>query len=204
MSNQVTYDPYTRRSGRNPTTFNNVLADLVTASGQVDATNIAEEGLDRRQFNGPIGAERKEYITETTQGTWNTTPYATLVFSGTTFRTSTLVIAANEVARIRARVWFETTVGAGLGVPYGATVQTRVRYLITSGAGVNIAESVREETILPGTFVNPAPSPHVVLSTLTWIDGAVNLDWIELQCQSSAQVNPSKAMLEVMLFRRVP
>lgn len=211
MSNHVDYSPYDRRSARNPATFNNVQTALVANSATVDGTNIAEEGIDSRVLNGPVSAEREAYITYTTAGAFTSASYITLDFGGagaTHFRTGTLALAANELWRIRSRVWLESTISSGQGLPPAESFYTKIYYQPGGGGPTPIGASERFAQVLPATHTNPDPTPHAVVSCTTWLEGSptLSVDWISLYAKragAAGTCRPSKALLEVVKFRRV-
>lgn len=120
----VRHTPILPTDARDRAAVNQVLSDLSDASDDIDAVNFAEEGMDGRALElHPVGERTGKLAVEVRNAaTLPTSASMTqLVHNGTGLRLSSpgsipATLLANEHLRVRARVWFETTLAAGYGI----------------------------------------------------------------------------------------
>lgn len=124
MSN-VNYDPIEVGDQRNKAQINSIFADMETASGSLDARNFAEEGIDAHAIEAhPVGSRTGKVSVTSRPGASIASVGAmtNFVHNGTTIGLTSggaqlpASLLANEKLRVRARLYFETTVLNGVGV----------------------------------------------------------------------------------------
>src|SRR5688572_23262009 len=176
--------------------------DQIADAVPIDAPNFAEEGLDYRALSvHPVGI-RTGLVTESNRDSALATSasYVQFAQSGTTFRLTApggvpASLDADQHLRIRARVWLETTLAAGLGF-VGTFGLQLVWHDGTSGA---VITATTQE-------LATATTPHAVLFLEGWLRGPITtINWVELRYKSTgggADANPSKSMLWATRLRR--
>jgi hypothetical protein len=179
---------------------------IEAAANALDFTNFTEEGITRWVTGSEEPSDNAAHIDEDTRSgvTMVAAAWATAVFSGTTFRTGALSVLANEKLRIRARMTFESTVAAGLGLSSLDQVGIRLAYRAGGVTTVKTATVRRDLITASVTGLN-----HTRLRTQGLINGAIELEWVELQVEyvnaggGGYACYPSKGLLDVQRFRRV-
>lgn len=204
---QANYDPIHPGDVRSAAPVNTIYSSLATASQNLTGVNFAEEGMDFRPFEThPVGL-RTGRIIETARPAVSFVvtggAFAQFVQSGTVFRLNApaalpAALTANELLRIRARVWLETTLAAGYGLT-GA--QWSLRLVWNNGAATAQIVFSKRSLIPPP----PGKGSDGVLFCEGWLHGPIPvIAWAELQYQLDVAglAFPSSSMIWATLFRR--
>lgn len=205
MSNHVDWTPYTVRGARDPATFNDAQDALITASGTLDASNFAEEGLDERAVEDGIAVQHLWTITESTRDTG--TPltsgsFTTLAFSGTTFRETfspDLSVGSDDLLQLRARLHLSSVSAGDPGLADNSDLRMRFAYQPNGGSSTAVAVSLRVREV-----VTSVPQKQATLSLFAWVGGPLTLDWFEVQYRfASGQGTPHTANFQGILFQGI-
>lgn len=168
----VNYDPIEVGDSRNKAPLNSIFADMETASSALDARNFAEEGLDAHALEAhPVGS-RTGKVSVTSRPAASIASvgvFTNFVHNGTTIGLTSGgaqipgALLANEKLRVRARLYFETTVLNGVGVDGEMTFQI----VYNAGAG-----AVKMPYTLRYMYRNGLVK-HGVVFIEGWLSGAI-------------------------------
>lgn len=177
----VIYTPLQPGDARGSARVASILADFATGSATLDARNFAEEGMDGNPFIDHVVATRTGKLTETTRNGASLAAAAVftqLVHNGTALRLSSpgdlpTSLSATEAVRVRARIWFETTLNSGQGLNGWFVGQ-----LAWNDGSSTAKVPYTARYLYQGSATN---ARHAVFLTEGWIAGATNLSWVEVR-----------------------
>lgn len=202
----ITFAPILPGETRDVDVLNDWYVQYAASSASVQADQFAEEGLDRRAFEAHVVAERVATISESTRagatlaGTGSVNTFAAYVHGASSWRTGALpTLVADEALRVRARLFFGSSVGAGRGIEPGATLRARCIY--DDGAGTT------DVPWMYGRVSRPAALEvgyHAVMFLEGWIPAPSTVNWIELQyALVGGNARATRTALWVDHFRRI-
>lgn len=206
---EARYTPIIPGDDRGAGPVNAIFTALGSASASLTAVNFAEEGLDSRVFEDhPVG-EQWAIVSETTRAAL--APAAAFVQyapNGTAMRLNagggfSGVLGADEALRVRARVWFESTIAAGVGLGGPASITVFLGKLVRfDGVGTNDLVHTTRVLGLQNMFTLSADG---VWFTEGWVFGPLaTVSWVEMRyiLQGTPPVAfPSKSMIWGTLFK---
>lgn len=193
------------------TVLNDALTAIATQTANVDADNLAEEGLDARAFTANITSVSAgtPYTNETVATQALSTTWAQ-VNPGVGARLSSIpALAANERLRLVASIEFRTTSGQS-GLPSDASVELRLRKRV-GGVESTITDTLRalfpaaasdpSAALVGGPFGGPAR-----VRIMGVVDGAETLEWAQIEIRSTTgtpTVQFGEIAFHGVIFKRV-
>jgi hypothetical protein len=197
--------------------YANVFVDNVDSIGDVDSTNLAEEGLGYRTLaQGVVGSRRFRQVNNTrTTITTVTTPAGT---GGTwlqwqpgpvnQFRSGAIAFDEYDSLLVRACVQLSSEPALGSGIAPATALRLRIAW--NDGGGTTGGGTVTL-SIGPSASPGAASRRDGYLETFVVIPGSKNLNWVELQYQmyessvlgpGAPSVSPARSSLVATLYRR--
>lgn len=195
---KVIYTPLAIDSVAKAADLNAIFTAIAAQSALIDgSTNAREEGIDFSVLHKEVASRHlfKVAFAPATTTVAAGGAFANLMLGANTYITTTgpYTLAANEYMRIRAWVWFHSTVGQ-IGIPVGTQAQIRLTY----NAGTAIAASVRIRKASRRT--------HGTMTTLSRLVGPQAIADVSLQVREGTGAGPLQiraALLIGRAFRRV-
>lgn len=204
---RVIYTPIGLTATRDADTINTILDDISDASVVLDASNFAEEGIDRTVYEGGSHGRRRARIVTSTRTT--VVPQAMGVLAcPTNLRTGTLgALLDNEALRIRSLIRITSTVSDGRGFDPTAADTYRFQHAWFDGSLPThvVASSRRHRTQIAQGALDVRQA-HADFLWESWLVGPVaDLDWIQVEYENvgTGDIEVDLTNLTVDEFRRV-
>lgn len=201
----ITFTPILPGDTRDVDTLNDWYTQFAASSANVQSTQFAEEGIDRRVFEPHVVAERVASIVEpvraaaTLAATATINTFAQYVHGASTWRTAALpTLVADEAYRVRARLFLGSSVSAGRGIEPGA--EFRARCIYDDGGVTDVPWMYGRMTRAAGLTIGY----HGVMFLEGWIIGPTAVNYVELQyALVGGNARATRTKLWVDHFRRI-
>lgn len=190
----------------------NGFADTFEDAGQIDAPNLAEEGLDRRVLEPSINRarlfEKREFsrhvVTGPTVGMAQWDPSGANPLRDT----AGFTVSDHDLVLVEAAVMLSSD-AVSFGLDVDATLRIRIAYNYGAGAGTTTARGTA--TLANGDRTNGVTKLHGPLRTFIVIPGPIVVNWTELQYELTRRnggagartIAPAKSVLVAHKYKRV-